>query len=376
MLGAAMAWCFGVVFLGGGLDGITESIFGKNLHMNVGAGMGALIAGASLASLPYSTDVLGKVSAVKDFFVTLFFVGLGMGIPMPDGVAVLGLALILCLTVIAARYLVFFPLLYFTGLDRRNAFVSSTRLAQISEFSLVIAYLGVGLGHLTAEINSVIIFSFVITALLTPILFKAADDLHRRAGPLLSALGFKLPQTEIVEQEKTYKLVLLGYHRFAASLLEALYKSVPHLMEDTLVIDFNVSGHHHAAKHGVKVRYGDLANTDSFSHFGLDKANVIAIAVTDDLLKGTSNAKLLQALRRINPKATIIANAIDVDEAHRLYKLTADFVYMPHVTGAEGLMPAVCSALIGGLKHYRSQQEAGRPYAPTQMPEASAMEKS
>ena len=87
-----MAWCFGVVFLGGGLDGITEGIFGKNLHLNVSAGMGALIAGASLASLPYSTDVLSKVSAVKDFFVTLFFVGLGMGIPMPDGVAVLGLA--------------------------------------------------------------------------------------------------------------------------------------------------------------------------------------------------------------------------------------------------------------------------------------------
>ena len=47
--------------------------------------MGALIAGATIASLPYSTEIVTKVSVVKDFFVTLFFVGLGLGVPAPSG---------------------------------------------------------------------------------------------------------------------------------------------------------------------------------------------------------------------------------------------------------------------------------------------------
>lgn len=364
LLGAAIAWCFGLVFLGGGLDGIAKALTGQDLSLAVGPGMAALIAGASLASLPYSADVLSKVSVVKDFFVTLFFVGLGMGIPMPEGVSVLGLALLLCVIVVAARYLVFFPLLYFTGLDRRNAFVASTRLAQISEFSLVIAYLGLGLGHISAELNSVIIFAFVVTALLTPVLFKSADALHDRYGPWLTRLGFKLPASAEEGTEKRYQLVLLGFHRLAMALLEELRKTHPDLMDDILVVDFNVAGHHEARKHGCTVLYGDLASPGSFQHLGVDKAEVVAIAVQDDLLKGTSNAKLVRIVRGMNPDATIIANALDINEVSRLYELGADFVYMPHVGSAQALLPAISSALQGSLHHYRSEKEAQEKQAP------------
>jgi len=358
LLGAAIAWCFGIVFLGGILGSIGQPLFGKELPLSVGPGMGALLAGASMASLPYSADVLSKVSSVKDFFVTLFFVALGMGIPMPDSGSVLIMALVLSAIVILTRYMIFFPLLYFTGLDRRNAFVSSTRLAQISEFSLVIAYLGLGLGHINSEFNSVIIFAFVITALLTPSMFKAADALHDRCGNLLTTLGFKLPQVVIEEPERHYKLALLGFHRLGASLLEELHQAEPDVMKDVLVVDFNVAGHHQATKHGCTVRYGDLSAPDSFTHLGIDRSSVVAIGIADDLLKGTNNGKLVQAVRRINPKATIIANALDADEAHRLYDLGADFVYLPHVGSAQGMLPAVVSAIEGGLHHYRTTKKA------------------
>src|SRR5690606_7330355 len=94
ILVGAIAWCFAVVFIGSSLDWVTETLFGVNFHLNVSSGMSALIAGATIASLPYATEIVTKVSGVKDFFLTLFFVGLGLAIPMPSGPAVLVLAVI------------------------------------------------------------------------------------------------------------------------------------------------------------------------------------------------------------------------------------------------------------------------------------------
>ena len=116
VLVGAVAWCFAVGFFWQNLDAITMALFGVNLHLAVSMEMGALIAGASIASLPYSTEVISEVGTVKNFFVTLFFVGLGMSIPQPRGVDVLLMAVFMAGLSIAARFLVFFPLLYWTGL--------------------------------------------------------------------------------------------------------------------------------------------------------------------------------------------------------------------------------------------------------------------
>ena len=91
----ALAWCFIVVFIGVNLDDIFEATYGKNFHMAVGSGMAALIAGASIANLPSSTEIITKVATVKDFFITLFFVALGISIPMPESMDVIVLAVTL-----------------------------------------------------------------------------------------------------------------------------------------------------------------------------------------------------------------------------------------------------------------------------------------
>jgi len=91
----ALAWCFIVVFMGVNLDHIFEITYGRNFHMSVGPGMAALIAGASIANLPSSTEIITKVATVKDFFITLFFVALGVSIPMPESFDVIILAVAL-----------------------------------------------------------------------------------------------------------------------------------------------------------------------------------------------------------------------------------------------------------------------------------------
>jgi Kef-type K+ transport system membrane component KefB len=355
---ASISWCFLIVLLGVYLDVLTNWLFKFDLHMSVGAEMGALIAGATIANLPYSTEIISKVSVVRDFFITLFFVGLGMSIPVPDGADVLMLAGLFAVLALLARYVVFFPLLYVTGLDRRNAMVTSVRLAQISEFSLVIGFIGVQLGQISGNLNSAIIFAFIITAMLTPLLFHQADAIHDRLSGILTRLGFREPPSIEADEEESYSLALLGFHRVASSLLHDLGKDHPELLEKTLVVDFNVNLHPKIAALGVTVKYGDLCSAETLHHAGVDKARVIACTIPDDVLKGTTNLKLVEAARHINPGAVIIANAIKLSDSRALYEAGADYVFLQRIETARAVEQAIEQALSGDIGEHRRAVEA------------------
>jgi len=348
MLVTAVGWCFAIAALGSHLGDIL-AVVGLHVPMQVSAEMGALIAGASIASLPYTHHVVAKVAVVKDFFITLFFVALGMGIPRPDSA-----------DVILARLVVFFPLFYFTGLDRRNAFVASTQLAQISEFCLVIGYLGLGYGHITAATSSTIIFAFVITALATPFLYQGADRLHDTLGPLLHRLGFRTPPVGAAGGAGGHApaVVLLGFHRVASSLLWELSRQRAGQLNDVLIVDFNVALHPAISATGARVTYGDISNYEMLAHLGVDRAKVIVCTIPDDVLKGTSNLELTQVLRGLNPKAKLIVNAVSFTAARDMYAAGADYVFLIRAETARGLLPAVAAALAGTLGEHRKREEA------------------
>jgi len=295
---------------------------------------------------------------VKDFFVTLFFVGLGMSIPMPNGADILLLAAILAVLAIILRLLVFFPLLYFTGLDRRNSMVTSVRLAQISEFSLVIGFLGTQIGHISDELNSAIIFAFVLTALVTPALFYKADWVHDKLSSVLEILGFKAPPIVDTDDDKPYSLALLGFHRITSSLLHEIGNKQPELLKNTLVVDFNVNIHASIEALGPKAQYGDLCNEETLIHAGVNKAKVIVCTIPDDMLKGTTNKQIVKMAKHINPDAIIIANAIELPDCKALYDAGADFVFLQRVEAARAVEQAIGQALSGNIDEHRSAIEA------------------
>ena len=354
MLGA-LAWCFIVVFVGTNMDAIMEYTYGRNFHMSVGSGMAALIAGASIANLPSSTEIITKVATVKDFFITLFFVALGISIPMPEGIDVIVLAVALAIVAILARQFIFFPLFYWSNVDQRNAEVTSIRLAQISEFGLVIAFLGVKLGHLTPAFTSSVIFAFVITALATPLLYGRAYEVHGWIRPALEKLGFKAPPELQLEKAGEFKLALLGFHRDASSLLYNLQQSDPELVHETLVVDFNVALHGAIAKTGAHVHYGDLSNSETLHHIGLNNARTVVCTIPDDLLRGINNRTLVHTVRQMNPDAVIIANAVSLDQVQPIYAAGANYVYLSRFESASALDEAVHEALNDRIDVYREK---------------------
>ncbi len=354
----AIGWCFAVVFMGQNMSMIGGEFLAElHLNISVGPGMSALIAGAAVANLPYSREIIAKVGVVRDFCVFLFFVGLGMSIPAVSGWDIFLLALILAGVALLCRQLIFFPLLYFTGGDQRHAQVSAIRLAQVSEFGLIIVYFGVEQQHVSSDFASAVIFAFVITSLLTPILYKHAYKMHAVMAPLLASCGFREPPEHSNEIQKDYDLVLLGFHRVASSLLHELKRNHPDMMPRILVIDFNVKLHGAIRKMGANVHYGDLSNDETLLHAGIDRAKVVVCTIPDDILRGINNQKLVETVRKLNPSATIIANAEELTSGERVYGAGADYVYMGRVKTARALEEVIAHTLEGSLDDFRQLQE-------------------
>ena len=147
-----MAWCFLVAGVAG-WAGLSKE-------------MGALIAGVVIASYPYGTEVISRVGGVRDFFLTLFFVALGLKIPEPSVPAVLA-ALGGVVFVVLSRFLAMYPLFAFLRLDTRTAGVVAINLGQISEFALVIFSLGVVYKHISPAANSLILYTVLLTAVIS-----------------------------------------------------------------------------------------------------------------------------------------------------------------------------------------------------------------
>ncbi|MBZ0233202.1 MAG: cation:proton antiporter [Deltaproteobacteria bacterium] len=332
----ALAWCFGV-----GLAGT---------QISVSMEMGALIAGATIATSPFAYEVVARVIYLRDFFVTLFFVGLGMSIPVPDGPDVLVIAAIIAVVAIALRYVIFLPLLYATGLDRRNAVAVSTKLAQVSEFCLVILYLAAKLGQVDGMHVSAVIFAFVLTALATPFLFGMSDRLYLSLRGLLDKLGIRSRGVKPeAESENPPRLVLLGFHRVASALLAEIERTEPELVPETMVIDINSGLHEQLRQRGVQVVYGDMSSTEVLRHAGIDKAKVIVSTVPDTLLRGTSNAQIVRQLRQLAPDAVIIACADRASDVKLVRDAGADHAFRPPAEVAIGLVPAVIAGLEGTM---------------------------
>ncbi|MCB1476083.1 MAG: cation:proton antiporter [Rhodobiaceae bacterium] len=361
----AISWCFAVVFIGASFDMIIELVTHQHLHVHfaVGPGMGALIAGATIANFPYATEIVTKVGMVKDFFITLFFVGLGMSMPAPEGMTVLIMAVAIVLLTLAARLIVLLPLLYYSGTDQRNATVTTIRMSQMSEFGLIIAFLGISLGHISQDLSSAIILAFVITAVITTPLFKSSYAIHGWLAPWLKKIGMKEPEKTEEEGAHRYRLALLGFHRIASSLLHDISRTDPELARHILVVDFNVGLHDSIRSLGAHVHYGDLSNEETLLHAGIDKADILISTVPDDLMRGVDNRGLVEIVRRNNPSATIIANAVTFEGCKEIYEAGADYVFMQRVESARGLNEALKAALRGSLPDFRAIRwlEDGKP---------------
>lgn len=348
VLVGALAWCFA----GGELA--------ERLHLS--REMGALVAGVALSTFPYALDVTAKVTSLRDFFVTLFFVGLGMTIPIPT-LPVIMLALVFAAFVVGSRILTTFPALYGLNQGIRASFLPALNLSQVSEFSLVLMTLGVAAQHISPDVKNAVSFSFVILAVLSTFAMTNSDRIARAAVHALKGFGLRDldGEGEHGEAEDGHgqaRILFLGFFRAASSLIADLEKEDPELLKEIAVVDFNPVVFANLRSRGVKVQYGDIAQRETLIHAGIDRAEIIVSSIPDYLLKGSTNERLVRQLRSLNPKAVIIAPADTLADVERLYAAGADYVTLARLTDAADLREALEAAKDGQIDHKRALVDA------------------
>lgn len=344
----ALAWCFLI------------GEIAERLHLS--REMGSLVAGVSLSTFPYALDVTAKVTSLRDFFITLFFVALGMTIPVPT-LSVVGLALVIALFTVASRLLSTFVPLYLMRQGLRASLLPAINLAQISEFSLVIIQTGVAAGHLSGSTSSAASFSFVVLAVLSTFAIVRSDPLARRMIPLLKRLGLRdLDHAQAAAEDGGHgagrPIVILGFYRAASALLAEIERNKPALLEQVGVIDFNPVVFRTLSDRGIQVTYGDISNVDTLVHAGVGTAELIILSVPDSLLKGASNEKLVRHVRSINATAQIVATADLLADVGDLYEAGADYVVLPRLSEARMLLDLMETASAGLLAEQRSRADA------------------
>ncbi|MGY4179252.1 Kef-type K+ transport system membrane component KefB [Bradyrhizobium sp. USDA 4518] len=348
----ALAWCFLI------------GEIAERLHLS--REMGSLVAGVSISTFPYALDVTAKVTTLRDFFITLFFVALGMTIPIP-GLSVIWLALVIAAFTVASRLITTFTPLYLMKQGLRASLLPAINLAQISEFSLVVIQTGVAANHIGTETASAASFAFVVLAVLSTFAMGRSDQIVRGLIGPLKRIGLRdLDQEGQGRGEAGHegghgeirRIVILGFFRAASALISQIERQNQSLLEQISVIDFNPLVFRTLSDRGMHVIYGDISNVDTLVHAGIGKAEIIILSVPDFLLVGADNEKLVRHVRALNPTARIVATADLLTGVDDLYSAGADYVTVTRLSDAGELYSVIEAADAGLLDDKRAELDA------------------
>ena len=352
VLVSALGWCF---FLAG-----AASLIGLSREM------GALIAGVSLSAFPYNVDVIAKAVSIRDFFVTLFFVALGMQITVPS-LHVLELSLAASVFVIVSRVVVV-PILYALRLGLRTSIVPAINLAQVSEFSIVIASLGVAMRpqpQISQDVLTIVIITFAVTSVISTYMINFSHPIQRMLASAFKAVGLKDLDAaalagQAAEETPHQPVIFLGFFRDTSSILyefehEGSAEESRAFIEKILVIDFNPTVMRELRRKNIKCVYGDIAHADTLRHAGVEHAQLVVSSITDDVLRGTSNLRLMNAVHTHAPNARVVLTTEHIPQALQFYEEGADFVFIPRLYSAAACARILRKGLAGGFEEVRSQ---------------------
>jgi Kef-type K+ transport system membrane component KefB len=347
VLVGALAWCFAMAGFAG--------------YLGLSREMGALVAGVMVSTFPYTLDVVARVTSIRDFFVTLFFVSLGMTIPMPTWNYLFWM-LVVSMFVVGSRLVTVFPTLYRMRLGHRVSLLPAVNLCQMSELSIVLLTIGRAAGDVSENTIGIAAFAFAFLAVDSTYAILKNDAILRKTSPWLTKGHLPdLPagESDTAHFERPARIFMLGFSWTASSLLEEITRDKPALLPEIRVVDFNPQVIERLRERRVRVIYGDISQRETLHHAGVEHAAIIVCSLPDTLLKGSSNRKLLRLLRELNPHAQIIVHAEKIADVPELYAAGANYVSVPRLLEAAELL-AVLEAAEKNLLEEKRQEQAER----------------
>ena len=290
--------------------------------------IGALIAGVALSMSPFSYEIMSRMKPIRDFFVTMFFILLGSHLILSDINALIYPAIILSAFVLITKPLIVLIVMNLLGYKKKIGFMTGTTLAQISEFSLILATMSLAYGYITQETVTLITLIGIITIAGSSYMIIYSDKIYERVKGLLKifdVIRFSKKNVKVNSSEE-YESILFGYDRVGSYFTHAMDT----LKTRYVVVDFNPRSIQRLSEKNIEHRYGDAEDIEFLEELNLSKVKLIVSTIPDH----DTNMTILKHYRKVNPGGIIILISHDVNEAKTLYLAGASYVMVPHNLGA------------------------------------------
>lgn len=293
--------------------------YGSVEMFGVSFALGAFFAGIALSESELSHQAAADMLPLQDAFAVLFFVSVGMlfdpTILVREPLSVLAVIVVIVLGKSVAAFAIVLGLGYPVG----TAFVVSASLAQIGEFSFILAGLGVSLELLPLEGKDLIIAGALLSITLNPFVFSGCDWLAswiQRRPRLLrwmerTKAGAHVPP--VIDEDDLRTLgdhaVIIGFGRVG----EAIGRGLDVWELPYIAVDRDHQRVEELRARGVRVIYGEASAPGILAAAGIDRARVLIIAATD----ANVTRRLLDLAREANPEIdTVVRTHSELELAH------------------------------------------------------------
>lgn len=331
-----LAWCF--------------TIAGAGEWAGLSLEVGAIIAGLSLATSKYQTEIVSRIKPLRDFFIALFFIILGSEMTIGGLQDVLWPSLLVALFVLLGNPLILYWLYRRLKFTRRNSFLAGLTAAQVSEFGFVFLFVSQDMGFVGNKELSVFTIVALATIFVSSYLITYNHYIFRKAEPLLKRFG-KKEKSPPEEKPDSYEVLVFGYHRLGWKVCETLKE----MGVSFAVVDCDPATIKKLKNRGIPHFFGDASEVDFLSELSLNRTRMII-----STLPGPEDQiTLAQEIKKIAPKTIFIGNLSHTRCLNDLYTAGADYVIVPHLLAGEW----VANILKGEkwnkntLKRLRNQQK-------------------
>ncbi|MBQ1541727.1 Kef family K(+) transporter [Caulobacter sp. CCUG 60055] len=307
--------------------------FGSASLFGVSFALGAFFAGMMLGESELSHQAAQDTLPLRDAFAVLFFVSIGMlfdpTILVRAPLAVLGTVLIITLGKSLAAMAIVLAFRRPTSV----ALTISASLAQIGEFSFILASLGVALGLLPTEGRDLILAGAILSILLNPLMFAALGRVHSRVQ---AKRGVAEPKAEAAH------VVLVGFGRVGRLVGEALHGRRP------LTVVEERDGEAEALREqGYDAVAGNAAQPETLALARLDRADRLLVAIPNAFEAG----QIIEQARAANPGLDIVARAHSDAEVEHLTAMGANCIIMGEREIANGMIRRALEGPKGAAGH-------------------------
>jgi len=305
--------------------------FASALVFDVSFALGAFFAGMILSESELSQRAAQETLPLRDAFAVLFFVSVGM---LFDPLVLINSPIPLLATVliiIIGKSAAAFAIVRLFGHPNETAAMISASLAQIGEFSFILAALGISLNLMPSEGRDLILAGALISIMLNPLCFALVDRWAVAGAPAPAPAPAEPPA-----ETQAKPVVLVGFGRVGSAIREALMrKTIPMVVieeREELVAGL-------AGEPNVSIISGNAVEDDVLAQAGLPRAEWLFVTAPDAFESG----QIIEQAKKLNPTITVIARAHSDAEVEHLKHYGADHVIMGERQIAEAMVQTMAA---------------------------------